>query len=126
MKKPKTGDKVVFISVRHPAFLGEIGEVKETTSWGESNIIAVFKGQNILLHEPYKEISRHLWLSKPLKGLARLMQYVGGEDKQTNKRQASVIVGCIAVIAGTALIHEGLAIASIGAILIAYGKQTNN
>lgn len=125
MKRPKAGDKVVFTSVRHPTFLGEIGEVKEN-SWGYSGIIAVFKGENIMFHEPYKEISRHLWLSKPLKGLARLMQYVEGESKQTNKRQASFIVGCIAVIAGSALIHEGLAIASIGAILIAYGKQTDN
>lgn len=125
MKRPKAGDKVVFTSVRHPAFLGEIGEVKETV-WEYSDIVVGFKGENIVFQEPYKEISRHLWLSKPLKGLARLMQYIEGEGKQTNKRQASVIVGCIAVIAGTALIHEGLAIASIGAILIAYGKQKDN
>lgn len=120
MNKPKAGDKVVFISPKHLNFLGHIGEVKQTKWCHEDDIVVDFgESEYVVFHKPYKEISRHTSLAKPLQALARVLQMW----KKTKKEQAIATIGGILVTYGAYTIHTGLAVICIGALLMTYGVK---
>ena len=123
MKKPKAGDKVVFISPKHLNFLGQIGEVTEKLWRNEGDIIVDFGSVYVSFKKPYKEISRHTSLAKPLQAFARILQIWKKIWKKTRKEQAIATIGGILVTYGAYTIHTGLAIICIGAFLMTFGVK---